>query len=188
MKDWPDVVRAVACIPAVCDGAARFDVDRCLCSKKPKRAYEGPVAAATTIEVRAVRAGAELALAIPDPTPKMRAGDRRVLKAGPLLPMNPIWLGIVVFMISLCVIGTHGLLSGTATMDFGGRRGAATAVGVIDGFVYLGTAVQAFALGKLTSADWAYWPWFMLPFAVIGLLLTMRIWNATPRGKGGGGH
>jgi len=91
-----------------------------------------------------------------------------------------------VFIVSLCVIGTHGLLSGTATMDFGGRKGAATAVGVIDGFVYLGTALQSVALGFLTTKSWAYWPWFLLPFAVIGFLLTLRIWNAKP--KGGGGH
>ncbi|MEK7743909.1 MAG: MFS transporter, partial [Elusimicrobiota bacterium] len=47
-------------------------------------------------------------------------------------------LAFLVFLLSICVIGTHGLLSGTATMDFGGRKGAATAVGIIDGFVYLG--------------------------------------------------
>ena len=186
VADWPAVVQAVACVPAVCAGGARFDLDRCLCSMKPRRPFEGEAPASRPLETKVLRAGAERLLFLPDPAPKMRAGDRRAIKVGPELPMNPVWLGLVVFLISLCVIGTHGLLSGTATMDFGGRRGAATAVGVIDGFVYLGTAVQALALGKLTSADWAYWPWFMLPFAVIGFLLTLRIWNATPRGKGGG--
>jgi len=45
-----------------------------------------------------------------------------------MLTMDNRWLlGGLVFVMSLCVIGTHGLLSGTATMDFGGRRGAATA-------------------------------------------------------------
>jgi OPA family glycerol-3-phosphate transporter-like MFS transporter len=64
---------------------------------------------------------------------------------------NAVLLGTVAFVLQIAVIGTHGLLSGTATMDFGGRKGAATAVGVIDGFVYLGTAVQSFALGWLTE-------------------------------------
>lgn len=91
-------------------------------------------------------------------------------------------LGVLVFGISVCVIGTHGLLSGTATMDFGGRQGAATAVGIIDGFVYLGTAVQSFSLGWITSRNWAAWPWFLLPFAVIGLVLLIRIWKAMPGG------
>ena len=120
-----------------------------------------------------------------DPGQRMRAGDTRTIKAGPVTTRSPLWLGIVVFMLSLCVIGTHGVLSGTATMDFGGRKGAATAVGVIDGFVYLGTAVQSFALGYLTPKSWTYWPLFMVPFALAGFLLTTRIWNAKPSGKGG---
>ena len=101
---------------------------------------------------------------------------------------TPLVLGAIVFFVSLGVIGTHGLLSGTATMDFGGSRGAATAVGVIDGFVYLGTGLQSFSLGFLTSKDWAYWPPFLLPFAILGIYLLTRIWHAMPSGNKGGGH
>ena len=101
-------------------------------------------------------------------------------------PITPYALGILVFLMSLGVIGTHGLLSGTATMDFGGRKGAATAVGVIDGFVYLGTAVQSLSLGYLTTQDWSYWPLFLLPFGILGSYLTTRIWHATPDKKRGG--
>jgi OPA family glycerol-3-phosphate transporter-like MFS transporter len=90
----------------------------------------------------------------------------------------------VVFM-SLCVIGVHGMLSGTASMDFGGKKNAGVATGIIDGFVYLGTAVQSVSLGYLTTRDWAYWPYFLVPFAVIGLVLSLRIWHAKP-GQGSG--
>jgi OPA family glycerol-3-phosphate transporter-like MFS transporter len=51
---------------------------------------------------------------------------------------------------------------------------------MIDGFVYLGTALQSLSLGKITSISWSWWPWFLLPFAAIGFLLTLRIWNARP--------
>ena len=95
----------------------------------------------------------------------------------------PIIMGVLVLLISVSVIGTHGLMSGTATMDFGGRKGAATAVGMIDGFVYLGTGVQSFALGYITSKSWAFWPVFLLPFAIAGFLLTLKIWNAKPKKK-----
>ncbi len=99
--------------------------------------------------------------------------------------MDHIWiLGAIVFVVSICVIGTHGLLSGTATMDFGGRKGAATAVGMIDGFVYLGTGVQSFALGWITMHNWHWWPIFLLPFALLGFYLLTRIWNEKPKGKG----
>ncbi|MFH1454565.1 MAG: MFS transporter [Armatimonadota bacterium] len=93
---------------------------------------------------------------------------------------NQYILGGLMVFISLCVIGVHGLLSGTATMDFGGRKGAATAVGVIDGFVYLGTGFQSIALGKLTTMNWNYWPWFLLPFTLIGFFLAIKIWHAIP--------
>jgi MFS transporter, OPA family, glycerol-3-phosphate transporter len=92
--------------------------------------------------------------------------------------MTPFALGILVFLVTLCVIGSHGMLSGTATMDFGGRKAAGTAVGMIDGFVYLGTAIQSLSLGYISSTNWAYWPPFLLPFAVVGFMLCMKIWNA----------
>lgn len=93
------------------------------------------------------------------------------------------FLGFIVVFMSLCVIGVHGMLSGTSTMDFGGRRAAATAVGLIDGFVYLGTGVQSLALGFLTTQSWNYWPPFLIPFALLGLILSIRIWHAFPHVK-----
>jgi OPA family glycerol-3-phosphate transporter-like MFS transporter len=92
-------------------------------------------------------------------------------------------LGFIVAFMSLCVIGVHGMLSGTATMDFGGRKAAATAVGLIDGFVYLGTGVQSICLGFITTKNWAMWPVFLLPFSILGLFLAIRIWKAYPQAR-----
>ena len=114
------------------------------------------------------------------------------------------YVGWLVVLMSMCVIGVHGMLSGTASMDFGGKKNVGIAVGVIDGFVYLGTAVMSGtyaiilpreefdAAGELTGevidpANWLGWPVAMVPLALIGLLLATRIWNAKPKG-GGGGH
>jgi len=96
---------------------------------------------------------------------------------------SPVVLGVLVALISISVIGTHGMLSGTATMDFGGRKAAGTAVGLIDGLVYLGTGVQSLSLGYITSTNWAYWPVFLIPFAALGIFFTITIWNAFPKGK-----
>ncbi|MFH1725733.1 MAG: MFS transporter [Elusimicrobiota bacterium] len=97
-----------------------------------------------------------------------------------ILRAHPFALGVIVIFMSFCVIGVHGLLSGTATMDFGGRKGAATAVGIIDGFVYLGTGVQSICLGYITAWNWNYWPVFLIPFTLIGTVLAIRIWHALP--------
>jgi len=96
------------------------------------------------------------------------------------LEQNQILLGIAVLLMSLCVIGVHGMLSGAATMDFGGKKAAATTTGLVDGFVYLGTGLQGFVLGRLTSMDWSYWPLFMIPFTIVGLVLSVKIWKAFP--------
>jgi len=193
VADWVATRRAFACVPATCAPGAGWDAERCSCSSGKPEAP--PPTREPLIAVDVERGGEKLTVQVKDPaykrdpsgafSPRMRAGDSRDLKAAPSLTASPYLLGVIVFLISLCVIGTHGLLSGTATMDFGGKKGAATAVAMIDGFVYLGTALQSFALGKITSADWAYWPWFLLPFALIGFLLTLRIWNAKPSSSGG---
>ena len=98
------------------------------------------------------------------------------------------WL--VVFM-SLCIIGVHGMLSGTASMDFGGKKNVGVAVGLIDGLVYLGTAVQSvlyaniLPMGDLAKdpANWMAWPVAMIPMAILGLVLATRVWNAKPKPK-----
>jgi OPA family glycerol-3-phosphate transporter-like MFS transporter len=100
-------------------------------------------------------------------------------------------LGWTVVFMSLCVIGVHGMLSGTASADFGGRKGAGMATGIIDGFVYLGGATQAFVYGhSLPKGDaakdphaWLSWPMWMFPTAILGLVLARTLWNARPSGK-----
>jgi OPA family glycerol-3-phosphate transporter-like MFS transporter len=95
-------------------------------------------------------------------------------------------LGWMVIFLSLCVIGVHGMLSGTASMDFGGKRNVGVVVGIIDGFVYLGTAAQASVLKRVLpdgdlakdAENWTNWPTAMLPVVIVGLLLSLRVWNA----------
>lgn len=112
---------------------------------------------------------------------------------------TPVVGWLVVFM-SLAVIGVHGMLSGTASMDFGGAKNAGIAVGIIDGFVYLGTGVMSLTysiilprveldgaghiIGAATDpANWRPWPLAMIPLAALGFLLTLRLWNAKPKPK-----
>lgn len=103
-------------------------------------------------------------------------------------PVTPYIAFAILVAGSFCVIGTHGVLSGAATADFGGKNATAIAVGLIDGFVYLGVALQSVALGYMTKASWIYWPAFLLPFAVIGLVLSLTIWKALPNRAGAAAH
>jgi OPA family glycerol-3-phosphate transporter-like MFS transporter len=105
-------------------------------------------------------------------------------------------IGWVVVLMTLAIIGVHGMLSGTASMDFGGKRNVGVVVGVIDGMVYLGTAVEALVLGRVLpkgeiakdASSWWTWPAVILPAAVIGLALATRVWNARPKPKAFAAH
>lgn len=105
-------------------------------------------------------------------------------------------LGWSVIFMSLCVIGVHGMLSGTASMDFGGSKNAGVVTGIIDGFVYLGTGTQAFFYGYYLpsgelakdAGNWTVWPRAMIPVALVGLLFCASVWNAKPKPGAAGGH
>jgi OPA family glycerol-3-phosphate transporter-like MFS transporter len=111
-------------------------------------------------------------------------------------------VGYLALFMSLAVIGVHGMLSGTASMDFGGSKNAGIAVGIIDGFVYLGTGLMSITYGLLLPKDqindlgqkigpatdpsnWQAWPIAMIPLAVIGFVLALRLWNAKPKAAAG---
>jgi OPA family glycerol-3-phosphate transporter-like MFS transporter len=98
-----------------------------------------------------------------------------------ILKTSPVGVAICCVVISLLVISVHSLMSGTAAADFGGKRMTATASGITDGFVYIGSAVQSFAIGYLVQGkEWTYWPMFLSPFPVIGLFLAWKMWHALP--------
>jgi OPA family glycerol-3-phosphate transporter-like MFS transporter len=92
----------------------------------------------------------------------------------------PTFVGYSALAIFMAVIGVHSLMSGTAAADFGGRKATATCAGIVDGFVYLGSGLQSICLGYLTTRNWLWWPLFLVPFALVGGVLALRIWNALP--------
>ncbi len=93
---------------------------------------------------------------------------------------SPMVVGLAAVLISAAVIGVHSLMSGTAAADFGGRKATATCSGIVDGFVYLGSGIQSFSLGYLTSWSWHWWPVFLMPFALIGGGIALKIWHELP--------
>jgi MFS transporter, OPA family, glycerol-3-phosphate transporter len=116
----------------------------------------------------------------------------------PMLSMGTAGIPWALALMSMAIIGVHGMLSGTASADFGGKKNTGVAVGIIDGFVYAGTAAQSFLYGAYLPAskvfcpdgtsrsnpaskdidNWRIWPYAMIPIAIIGLVLAIRLWNA----------
>lgn len=95
---------------------------------------------------------------------------------------SPVVVGLCAVLICFLSISVHSLMSGTAAADFGGRKATATASGITDAFVYLGTGLQSVSIGKVLvpHMGWTGWPLFMIPFAFLGVYLSVRMWHALP--------
>ncbi len=131
----------------------------------------------------------------------------------------PLSIGWVVAFMSMAIIGVHGMLTAVASADFAGKKNTGVAVGLIDGFVYVGSMMQSFIYGNMLPTakirdtvgcqfdgipvtyyplianpeakdidNWTVWPYAMIPVALVGFLLTLRIWNAKPRKDAPSGH
>jgi len=97
-----------------------------------------------------------------------------------VLEYRAVVVGICAVTILMAVIGVHSIMSGTATADFGGKKASATATGVADAFSKAGASLQAFVIGIIATKSWTYWPMFLLPFTVLGLVFAIKMWNVLP--------
>ena len=96
------------------------------------------------------------------------------------LRISPVTVGITGVAITMCAVGITSLMSGTAATDFGGRKATATCAGIVDGFAYAGSTIQSVSIGYLASINWVWWPLFLVPFALMGLVIAIRIWLELP--------
>ncbi|MCM2323463.1 MAG: MFS transporter [Oligoflexia bacterium] len=88
---------------------------------------------------------------------------------------------------SFAISVVHSMLSGTASMDFGGKKAAATAAGLFDGMQYVGGSVVGIGMGWLLERfGWGAWGPSMVGFAVLGAVMMAFLWNARPATKGSG--
>jgi OPA family glycerol-3-phosphate transporter-like MFS transporter len=83
---------------------------------------------------------------------------------------------------SFAISMVHSMLSGTASMDFGGMRAGATAAGMFDGMQYLGGSIMGWGMGALLdSYGWGVWGPSMIGFAALGAILMLPLWNVLPK-------
>jgi len=96
---------------------------------------------------------------------------------------QPLLVGWAAVFIVMASIGITSLMSGTAATDFGGRKATATSMGIVNGFAYLGSGIQSLSLGFLLEPRHGGWQWlpvFVIPFAVVGMLIAIKIWHELP--------
>jgi OPA family sugar phosphate sensor protein UhpC-like MFS transporter len=85
------------------------------------------------------------------------------------------------FLVGMFIFGPDSMISATAAMDFGTKRGAGTAIGCINGIGSIGGILGGYLPGVMTEkADWT--PLFLLFF--VGLTLAAAVvaplWRTQP--------
>jgi OPA family sugar phosphate sensor protein UhpC-like MFS transporter len=103
------------------------------------------------------------------------------------LPHSKVVLGGCLFLIGLFLFAPDSLVSGTAAVDFGTKKGAATAAGIINGCGSLGAVVGVGVPGFFHDQ----WGWdgvftFLGVSVLLAALLLLPKWNALPKGSNGG--
>ncbi|MFA6540595.1 MAG: MFS transporter [Bacteroidota bacterium] len=106
-----------------------------------------------------------------------------------IISLGVIWMApsldwvIAAFVLnSFAISMVHSMLSGTASMDFGGQKAAASATGMFDGMQYIGGAAVGTGMGwMLENFGWGSWGPSMIGFAVIGAILMLKLWNVVPK-------
>jgi OPA family glycerol-3-phosphate transporter-like MFS transporter len=92
------------------------------------------------------------------------------------------WIMAAFIANSFAISIVHSTLSGTASMDFGGKKAAATAAGLFDGMQYVGGSFVGVFMGLLLDKfGWVVWGPSMIGFAAVGLVLMLFLWNARPK-------
>jgi OPA family glycerol-3-phosphate transporter-like MFS transporter len=106
---------------------------------------------------------------------------------GLALFINYPWMSMIMICSTLFFIQVgHTVLAGTASMDYGGRKAAATATGLLDGIQYLGGAFVGYGIGwvlqhfKGDEHMWKMWALFPLPTIVVGIFLSIYLWDKKP--------
>ncbi len=91
-------------------------------------------------------------------------------------------------LLSFFVNGVHGVIMGAASMDIGGKHGSASAAGIFDGAQYFFAApFTGWFVGKITTNfGWNVWKIWPIPFALIGAVLMLFVWDV--RSSKSGGH
>ena len=97
------------------------------------------------------------------------------------LPASRISLSLSLMLIGLLLFGPDSIVSGTAAIDFGTKKGAATAAGVINGMGSVGAIIG----GTLPGLFLERWGWNGI-FAFLGIMLFIAgsilipKWNTVP--------
>jgi len=104
-----------------------------------------------------------------------------VMSIGLIQLQNPWIMAAFFFLSGAFLFGPDSMISSTASIDFGTRRGAGTAVGFVNGVGSVGGVLAGWLPGKITTGtNWAPLFLVMLVGLVVSAVVLMPLWRAKP--------
>ena len=94
------------------------------------------------------------------------------------LDLACVLIGVTGFFL----LGSYSLVGGVAALDFGGRRTAGTAAGLLDGVGYLGATLAGRGVAEaVKNLGWGRTYAIMAVTAGFGVVLCGFLWKVKPR-------
>jgi OPA family sugar phosphate sensor protein UhpC-like MFS transporter len=99
-----------------------------------------------------------------------------------LLEIDDIWMmGLFFFCVGIFLFGPDSMISATAAIDFGTRRGAGTATGFINGVGSVGGILGGYLPGVITTkTDWTTLFGVFLMGLLVSAVILVPLWRAMP--------
>jgi sugar phosphate permease len=98
------------------------------------------------------------------------------------LAADPMWGPVCLVWIGIMTFGPDSILCGTAPMDFGSQKAAASAAGFVDGMGSVGAAIQGILLGFIADRfGWHAVFLLLVSLTLLGAGLQFSMWNARPK-------
>jgi OPA family sugar phosphate sensor protein UhpC-like MFS transporter len=100
-----------------------------------------------------------------------------------LTPIHNVWIMAgFFFLVGVFLFGPDSMISATAAMDFGTKRGAGTAIGCINGIGSIGGILGGWLPGKITTqSDWTpLFGVFFVGLALSAVILVPLWWTRPP--------
>src|SRR4029077_20174911 len=87
----------------------------------------------------------------------------------------------VFFFVGIFLFGPDSIISGTAAIDFGTKRGAGTATGFINGVGSIGAILGGYLPGIMTDAkSWTPFLAISLSGIVLAAIILLPLWHVKP--------
>jgi OPA family sugar phosphate sensor protein UhpC-like MFS transporter len=104
-----------------------------------------------------------------------------VMLAG-LAPIHSLWVMIAFFfLVGIFLFGPDSMVSATAAIDFGTKRGAGAATGFVNGVGSIGAILGGYLPGVLTDKDdWTLFFQISLAGLIVSTLVLIPLWGTKP--------